>query len=237
LVEGFTGGPGLLRAVQHRDRADRRRERRDERRGVERPEQAHVHDADLLAAGCEGVHGLAHDAVAGAHQHDDAFGVGGAVVVEQVVRAARELGEPVHGPLDDLGHDLMERVRGLAGLEEHVWVLGAAAQHGVVGGQGALAVGAHEVVVHQLAEHFVGQVPDHVHLVGGPEPVEEVQERHPGLERGRVGHGRQVLGRLHVGGGQHRPARLAHSHHVALVAEDRQRVRGERPSGHVDHRG
>ncbi len=92
-----------------------------------------------------------------------------------------------------------------------------------------------EVVVDEVAQHLVRERTDHVHLVRGPEAVEEVQERHAALERGRVRDRGQVLGRLHVRRRQHRPAGRPDRHHVALVAEDRQRVRRERPRGDVDH--
>ena len=183
----------------------------------------------------ERVHGLLHGAGARAHQHHDPLGVGRPVVVEQVVRTAGESREPVHRPLHDLRDDRVEGVRGLAGLEEHVGVLGGTAEHRVVRGQGPIAMRPDEVVVDELAQHLVRQRTDHVHLVRGPEAVEEVQERHAALERRRVRDRGQVLGRLHVRGRQHRPAGRPDGHHVALVPEDRQRVRRERPRGDVDH--
>ena len=47
---------------------------------------------------------------------------------------------------------------------------------------------------------------------------------------------REVVGLLHRRRGEQREARLAHRHHVGVVAEDRQPLRGERPGGDVEHR-
>ena len=235
LVQRLAGRPGLLRPVEHGDRPHGGRERPGECLSEERAEEPDVHDADLLAAGDERVHGLLNGAGARAHHHHDPLGVGRPVVVEQVVRTAGELREPVHRPLHDLRDDRVEGVRRLAGLEEHIGVLGGPAEHRVVGRQGPIAMRPDEVVVDEVAQHLVRQRADHVHLVRGPEAVEEVQERHAALERGRVGDRGQVLGRLHVRRRQHRPAGRPDRHHVALVAEDRQRVGRQGPRGDVDH--
>ena len=69
----------------------------------------------------------------------------------------------------------------------------------------------------------------------GAEAVEEVQERHPGRERGAVGDQRHVLRLLHRCRGQHGHPGLAGRHDVAVVAEDAERVGGHRAGRHVDH--
>ena len=235
LVQRLARRARLLRPVEHGDRPHGGRERPGECLRGERPEEPDVHDADLLAAGDERVDGLLDGADARAHQHHDPLGVGRPVVVEQVVGTAGELREPVHRRLHDLRDDRVEGVRRLAGLEEDVGVLGGPAEHRVVGGEGALSMRPDEVVVDEVAQHLVRERTDHVHLVRGPKAVEEVQERHAALERGRVGDRGEVLGSLHVGRGEHRPAGRPHRHHVALVAEDGERVGRERPRRDVDH--
>ena len=64
---------------------------------------------------------------AGAHHDDHALGVGRADIVKEVVLAAGDAGEFVHRLLDDLGRLEVEGIDRLAGLEEHVRVLGCAA--------------------------------------------------------------------------------------------------------------
>ena len=73
-------------------------------------------------------------------------------------------------------------------------------------------------------------------LVASAEAVEEVQERHPRPQRRGVGDEREVVRLLHRAGGEHRPAGRAGVHHVAVVAEDRQGVGGDRAGGDVDDR-
>ena len=55
---------------------------------------------------------------------------------------------------------------------------------------------ADQAVVDHRAEIVVGEHTDLPHLVGGPEAVEEVEERHARFERGCVGHEGEVLGLL-----------------------------------------
>ena len=83
---------------------------------------------------------------------------------------------------------------------------------------------------------LVAQLLDLVHFVRDAETVVEVQERHAGLERRRVGDQGQVLGLLDRIRGEHRPAGAAAGHHVAMVAEDREGVRGHGAGGDVENR-
>ena len=68
-IERLADRARLLRAVEHGDRRDRRRQRLEQMPHRERPEQPHLHDADLLARGSfERSHGLRDGLDAGAHQ-------------------------------------------------------------------------------------------------------------------------------------------------------------------------
>ena len=93
-----------------------------------------------------------------------------------------------------------------------------------------------ELLGHERAQVVVGEQLDRVQLVRGSEPVEEVHERNPRLERRGLRDQREVVGLLHRGRGEQREARLADGHHVGVVAEDRQPLRRERAGGHVQHR-
>ena len=177
-VERLALAAALLRAVEDGDRAHGRRQRGDERGGVERTVQPHRDDAHLLARLQERVHGLAHGLGSGAHHHDHALGVRRAVVVEEVVGAAGELGEAVHRALHDAGEHVVEAVRRLASLEVDVRVLHGAADDRVLGGEPAFALLGHEAVVDHRTDGRVVHLVDLLHLVGGAEPVEEMHERH-----------------------------------------------------------
>ena len=73
--------------------------------------------------------------------------------------------------------------------------------------------------------------------MGGAEAVEEVQEGHPALDGGQVGHRRQVHDLLRAGRGQQGKAGLTASHHVGVVAEDGQCVGGHGSGADVEHAG
>ena len=97
-----------------------------EREGAVEPD---LHEADLLALGDQVLDGLVRHLGARAHHDDDPLRLGVADVVEEVVLAAGDLGEVVHGRLHVLGAVGVEGVAGLARLEEGVGVLGGAADH------------------------------------------------------------------------------------------------------------
>ena len=79
-------------------------------------------------------------------------------------------------------------------------------------------------------EHF-----DLVDFVRGAEAVEEMQEGNAGLERRRMRDQRQVHRLLHRVRTQHGPSRRAAEHHVGVVAENRQRMRGQGAGRYVKH--
>ncbi len=151
-----------------------------------------------------------------------------------MVLPAGQRRELVHRLLDSTGAGDVVRVGALAGLEVDVGILGRAAHDGMVGRQGAVAVGAHQVVVdHGPHDRFIDGG-DLVDLVRGAEAVEEVNERHTGAQSGRVGNEGHVHRFLHRVGAEQGKARVARRHHVAVVAEDRQALRRQRASSHVE---
>ncbi len=236
-VQRLADGARLLGPVQDGDRTHGRRQRGQQVGRRERPEQADPEHADALARVHQRVDGLLDRAARRAHHDDHPLGIGSPVVVDQTVSPAGPRRELVEDPFDDPRDGEMERVRRLARLEEHVGVLGGAPDDRGVGGQAACTEGENVLVADQGADVVVTQDGDPVDLVGGPEPVEEVQERDPRPQRGRVGDQREVVGLLDRSGREHRPAGRAGVHHVAVVAEDRQGVGRQRARGDVDHRG
>ena len=178
--------------------------------------------------GVQGFHGLFGHFRARAHHDDDALGIRRADVIEQVILPAHELRELVHGVLHDGGAGQVERIDGFARLEVDVRVLRRAADHRTVGRKRAGAVRAHQVLVDHGAQVVGRELLDLGDLVRGAEAVEEVQERNARFERGGLRDERQVHDFLHRVGSQHGEAGGAGGHHVAVVAENGERVRGQR---------
>ena len=65
--------------------------------------------------------------------HDHALRIGGAVVVEQVIRAAGLRGKAIHHRLHDARNSGVERSASFARLEEHVGILRRAAHERPIG--------------------------------------------------------------------------------------------------------
>ena len=110
-----------------------------------------------------------------------------------------------------------------------------AADHGVIGRECSRAVLDHAFFIDHLEQYLVRQGDDFRDLVRSAEPVEEMQKRNTRFERGRVRDQRQVLRLLHRRRAKHCPAGRARGHHIAVIAEDRQRLCRERSRGDVKH--
>ena len=131
-MERVGRGARLLRAIEHGDAGGRLRQGGEQRLDRERPVQVDLQHPDLLPRRRQSIDGLGDGADGGAHDHDHALGVGGALVAHQSVAATGPLGQLIEDRLHDARHGVDERVYRLAGLEEHVGVLGRAPQHGMV---------------------------------------------------------------------------------------------------------
>ena len=202
-------------------------QRLDQRLRRKRPVEPNLRHADTLAARGERRHGLLHRLPARPHHHEHALGLRVAEVIDDVVAAAGALGEERHRVLHGIGDAGVEGVDRLARLEVDVRVLRRTADERPLRRQCPPAMRPHEVLGHQRAQVVVGEQLDRVELVRGPEPVEEVHERHPGPEGRGLGHERQVVCLLNRGRCEQREAGLADRHHVGVVAEDRQPLRRE----------
>ena len=145
-----------------------------------------------------------------------------------LIPPARQRRKPAHQAFHHAGARVVIAIRRLARLKEDIRVLRRAPQHGPVRREPALAMRAHMVFGDQRAQVVIRQLFDLGHFVRGAEAVEEVQERNPQLERRGVRDGREIVSLLHRPRAQHGEPGLAAGHDVGVVAEDRQRVRGQR---------
>ena len=164
---------------------------------------------------------------AGAHDDDDALGVGGAVVVEQVIGAAGLRGKAIHDRLHNARNRRMEGSAGFARLEEDVGILRGAANEGAVGAERVLPELDDVFVVDQRADGLVADGENLADFVRGAEAIEEMNERNARFEGGDLRDERHVGHFLHGVRREHRPAGGAAGHHVGVVAEDRERMRGQ----------
>ena len=236
-IERLAHAARLLGAIQHRERAHRGRQGRQEGLGRERAVEPDLEDTDLLAVPREVLDRLLGGLPSRAHDDDHALGIGSPDVVEEVIGAADERGESIHRVLHQGRAGPVVRIGGLPRLEEDVGVLRGAADDRVVRRERPGAVGPDQIVTDHGPEVLGRERLDLGDLVRGAEPVEEVQERHPRLQGDRVGDRGQIHGLLDRAGGQHREAGGPGRHDVAVIAEDRQGLGREGPRGHVEDGG
>ena len=231
LEQRFARAARLFGAVQNRDPADLLGQRGQQMRDRERPEQAHLQHAHLLAGSPQSGRRRARRFGSRAHEDQNPVGVRGAFILEQSILPAGPRGEALHGAFDDLGHALMVRIDRLARLEERVRVLRRAADERMLRVQPARAMSAHQIVVDHRANVGVAEQIQRVQLMRGAEAVEEMQERHARFQRRHLRDQRAIVRLLHRRGTQQRKPRGPSGHHVRMIAEDRQRRRRQRARG------
>ena len=236
-VQRLSRASWLLGAIENADRADCFRQGGKKSIRGKRAEQAQLQQADFLPAIVQSRDRFLDGSRAGAHQDDDALRVRRAHVIAQVVRAPGAGGKTIHRVLNDGRRGNIKRIRGFARLKKHIGILRAAPQFRAVRRERALAMPANGVFVEHGMQVFIGERKNLVHFVGRPEAVEKMQKRDSCLERCGVGDQREIARFLYGTGTEHGESGRARRHHVAVIAKDRERVRGNRSRGHVDHRG
>ncbi|MPM24338.1 hypothetical protein SDC9_70820 [bioreactor metagenome] len=234
-IQGFALGAGLLGAVQHGDFLRRGGNGGQHFLGGEGTVQPHLQKPHLFAVGIEVVDNFLGHVADGAHGNDHAVRVGRAIVVEELIIGAQLLVDLDHVFFHHGGQRVIVLVAGLAVLEEDVAVLVRAAGGGALGVQRVLAERAHGVHVAHFLQVLVIPHGNLLHLMRGTEAVEEIHKGNAALDRGQMGHGAEVHNLLHVALAQQGEAAGPAGHHVGMVAEDVQRVGGNRSGGDMKH--
>ena len=199
-------------------------------------EQANLEDTDLLTLADHVFHGLVAGIGTGAHDDNDLLGIRGTHVIEQLVLTTDDLGELVHGGLNDGRSGVIVFIDGFTSLEVDIRILGGTANRGEVRAQAAGLMGCDRRVVDHGFHVVIGQFFDLLNFVTGAETIEEVQERHAGFQGGGLSDQGHVHDFLDIGRGQHGKTGLAAGHDVRMVAEDRQGLAGQRTSRDVKDR-
>jgi len=236
-VEGFAACTGFLGAVEHCDLLHTLGQGLEEMLAGERTEKMYLDEADFLALLVEIFDGLFRGLRCRTHNDHHALGIRSACIVEEMILPADHLGESFHRFLDNGRHSIVKGVTGFAALEKEIRVLGGAAQHRTLRREAAQPVGHHQIIVDQGAHIVLIQRFDLLHLVGGAETVKKVDEGNPRLKGGCLCDQRKVMGFLHRVGSDQPPAGGAHRHNVAVVAKDREGMRGHSSGRNMEHRG
>ena len=234
-VEGLAVCSGLLRTVEYADTLYACGNRIEEILLREGTVEVYGDKTHLAALSSKIVDALLDGLVNRTHRHDHVLGIGSAVVGEGLVSTARDLRDRSHSLGNHVGNGVVELVRSLTRLEIYIGVLGRTARNGVLGIQ---RTGTESLQCIHVEERRESRIVDHLDLLDlmrGAESVEEVQERNTGLQCHDVGNARQIHHLLNRRGCQHGKTRLARSHNILMVAENRERLCGQRARRYVEH--
>ena len=234
-IQRLAVGSGFFRAVEHADSLDRSGQHVEQVLRRERTVEVNGDETCLFALAAHVIDRFLDRFVHGAHGYDDVFGIRVAVVGERLVLASGDRADLLHRVGHHVGYGVVELVRGLAGLEVDVGVLSRAARDGVLRIERALAESVQRFTVEQACERLLVDHLDFLNFVRGAESVEEVQERNARADRHQMGDAGQVHHFLYAARRQHGETGLAGGHHVLMVAEDRQRLRGQCAGRNVEH--
>ena len=233
FVERFAQGARFFRAVHDGNRADRVRHGFHKVFQRERTIEVDLDEADFLAFFAELVDSFLDGTGDRTHGDDDVFCVRSAVVIEEVVRTARQFADLVHVVLDNVGQALIPGVIGFAGLEEHIRVGNGTAHNRMFRVQAGVFEMIESIAVDEFAQFFSRQHLDFLDFVGCAEAVKEVHERNAAFDGRQMGNGCQVGTFLDAGTAEHSPARVATAHDVGMVAKDGHGVSPNGTGGNV----
>mmetsp|Transcript_35769 Transcript_35769/g.83431 ORF Transcript_35769/g.83431 Transcript_35769/m.83431 type:complete len:1585 (+) Transcript_35769:757-5511(+) len=225
----------FLGAVQHGNRLHRFWQFRQKVLGGEGPEKANLQNTDLLSLGSQIVHRLLCSLRRRAHDHDTALCLGVAVVLEELVLPPGDHANLVHDVLHDAGHGVVIPVRRDSGLVVDLRILSESPHHGVLRIQAALSEGIQLIPGHDALHGTVRDRLDALDDATRARPIEEVNERHRAAKGGKMCDKSKIHDFLRIVCAQQSTAGRANSHHVRVIAEDRQGLARQCASGNVEH--
>ena len=221
FVKRFAQSTRFFRAVHNGDRADRIRHSFHEVFEGERAIETYLEEADFFAVFAEFIDRFLDCAGNGTHSDDDVFSIGSPVVIEEVVRTARQFTDLIHVVLNNVRQTLVPEVVSFAGLEEHIRVGNGTAHDRMF----RIEARVFEIIkcfaVDQFAQFFGRQHLNLLNFVRRPETVKEVHERYAAFDRCQVSDSSEVSTFLNAGTAEHGPTGVATAHNVRMVTEDR----------------
>ena len=233
-IERLALGTRLLRAVQHANLLHRSGNHVEEILLREGTIEVYGDKTHLLALLAQIVDRLLDGLRNRTHGNNHVLGLGVTVVNEGCVLTTRDGRNLLHRLGYHVRHCIVELVASLTSLEIDIGVLGRTARYGMLG----VERGSAELLQCLTVEHgrqfsLVNQL-NLLNLMRGTETVEEVQEGNASLQGNDVSHTGQVHHLLNRRSCQHSKAGLTGGHHVLVVTENREGVRSQRTSRHVE---
>ena len=236
-VEGLSVCTGFLGTVEHSNALAGLGDSGKEVLGAEGTVEVNADESDLFALCGKMVDGLASGFGSATHEHNDAVGILGTIVAEELVTAAGDFANLMHIFFHNLGNALVVGVAAFAMCEECVGVLCHTACNGTFGGEGTLTECSKCFLVNQRRELLGLEHLNLLDFVRSTESVEEVNERHTALDGCEVCHTCEVHNLLNATFGQHGETGLAGRHDVLMVAEDAEAVAGKRTCRNMEYAG
>ena len=227
-IQRFAPAARLLGAIENGDRLCGPWKGLAKALRVERSVESHFQHTNSFPEAIQEIGRLASRFTARAHHGNHSLCVLRAVIFKQFIPPACELREAVHGALDDFGAGGIERIHRLASLEKNIGVLRRTAQNRMVRGQRACAMLEDIPLVDHRAKNVFAEKLDFRDLMRGPKAIKEMKKRDTRFERRGVSDHGEILRLLHRSRGEHGPAGCSRSHHVAVVPENRERLRCDR---------
>ena len=154
-----------------------------------------------------------------------------------MILAAGQFRYLIHTGLHNFRYRIVERVGRFTVLEVGICVLRRTALMRMFRIHRSVAECLNRFFIRQLCHVFVVDHFYFLDFVRSTEPIEEMQERNTGFQRGQMRHQRQVHNFLHRSGSQHRKPGLTTCHNVGLITEDVQSLRCQRTRTYMEYAG
>ncbi|KAF5039932.1 hypothetical protein DSECCO2_538770 [anaerobic digester metagenome] len=171
------------------------------------------------------------------HGNDDVFGIRIAHIIKEFVAAADLCAHFIHGFLDDGRSFTVMQIAGFTALEIDVRSLLPHLHPGCVRSKGTLAEIFDQLVINQFRHGVVIHHVDLLQFVRSAEAVKEQQDGDGSLQSGNLAYDGQIHHFLDAVAGHHGKTSVAGTHHVRMIAKNREGLRRQRTGGYVKHCG
>ena len=186
LIERFTGCAYLFGTIQYCNGFHGFWQCFNQMACAEWTEQTHSDHAQFGTRPIEHIDSLFNGLRSRTHYHNHLFGIFGTMVIKQLVPAACQLSQFIHGLLNNTGNLVIKRIGTFTTLEIDIRILCRTTDKRIIRVQGAFTVCINQLVINHGSNLLIRNQRDLVYLMRGTEAIKEVDERYTCFQRGRM---------------------------------------------------
>ena len=234
-VERFADGTGFTGTVEDGNLLYCVRQLGEEMFHGERTIEMNIQDAHFFSMGIEGIGDVFADIGDRTDSDHYAVCIGGAIVIEKMIRPAGDGGNLVHVFLNDIRKGIVEGVGRFTMLEINIRVFSGAADDRMIRIKGAGPEFGEGFLVDEGSKLVIVQDFHFLNFMARTETVEEIDKRYAAFDGSKVCYTGKIHNFLDIGFCQHSAACSSGTHNVLMVAKNGKSMVGKRTGSDMEN--